>query len=164
MTPITTLAPHQVFVFGSNASGFHGSGAAGYAMRGTASNTWRDDLTFLKAVRAPEGHVDRIGRWAVFGVARGWQQGREGMSYAIETIRRGGEKRSTPLSDIALQLASLFDFAEVHAEWEFLMTPIGSKLAGYTNAEMADTLDHAVWLWDGHPPNVVIPADLYGSR
>ena len=102
MTPITTLAPHQVFVYGSNSTGFSGAGAAGLAVRGTSANTWRTDEWFLKAMRAPVGSPDRIGKWAVFGVARGWSQGREGMGYAIETIRHPGREwhRSVPLAEI----------------------------------------------------------------
>lgn len=167
MTPITTLAPHQVFVYGSNSTGFSGAGAAGLAVRGTSANTWRTDEWFLRAMRAPVGSPDRIGKWAVFGVARGWSQGREGMGYAIETIRHPGHKRSTPLREIEDQLVDLFLFADKHPEWEFLMTPVGAGLAGWTPEEMAHTLARAVDRHDcisraGYArPNVVIPPDLY---
>lgn len=167
MTPITTLVPHQVFLFGSNSSGFHGAGSAGLACRGTSANTWRADEWFLRAMRSPVSSPDRIGQWAVYGVARGWQQGREGMSYAIETIRRPGEKRSIPLSEIEDQLLDLFLFADKHPEWDFLMTPVGAGLSGWTAEEMAHTLARAVDRHDCIPragfarPNVVIPDDLY---
>lgn len=159
---ITTLAPHQVFLFGSNASGFHGAGAAGLAMRGTAANTWRTDPAFLAAICAPVGHPDRVGRWAVFGVARGLQQGREGTSYAIQTIERPGWKRSTPLRDIEDQIVALFEWAEANPTREVLFTPIGAGLSGWTPAEMASTLARAI---ERHakPANVVIPDDLYGD-
>lgn len=161
MTPITTLAPHQVFVFGSNSTGFHGAGAAGLAMRGTAANTWRTDVAFLRAMRTPKGHADRVGKWAVYGIARGWQQGREGMSYAIETIRRPGERRSTPLREIEDQLIELFTHAEAHRDWEYLMTPIGAGLSGWTPDEMAATFARAVQGWGYLPANIIAPADLY---
>lgn len=159
---ITHLALDEVFVFGSNAQGFHGAGAAGLAMRGTAANTWRTDVAFHRAMRAPVGHPDRIGKWAVFGVARGWQQGREGMSYAIQTIERPGWKRSTPLRDIEDQLVGLFGFATQHPEWRFLMTPIGVGLSGWRAEEMAETLARAIGRL-APLPNVVIPPDLYDS-
>lgn len=163
MNQITTLASNEVFCFGSNAAGFHGAGAAGHAMRGTSANTWRTDEAFLRAMKAPEGHHDRIGKWAVYGVGRGWQQGREGMSYAIQTIERPGLKRSTPLKDIEDQLIELWGFAEQHKGWSFLMTPIGSGLSGWTAAEMNETLGRAIHGWGYVPDNVVIPENLYGG-
>ncbi len=158
---ITQLADHEVFLFGANRGGFHGAGAAGYAMRGTAANTWRTDEAFLRAMRAPEGHIDRIGRWAVYGVGRGWQRGHYGMSYAIQTIERAGWKRSTPLADIEDQLVELWGFARTHLGWTFLMTPVGAGLSGYTPAEMAAVLGRAAKRGGGLPGNVIAPDDLY---
>jgi hypothetical protein len=37
----TSLKPNEVFVFGSNSTGFHG--AAGLACWGDSRNTWRND-------------------------------------------------------------------------------------------------------------------------
>ncbi len=140
-------------------------------MRGTSANTWRTDEAFLRAMRSPVGSPDRVGRWATYGIARGWQQGYEGMSYAIETIRRPGERRSTPLREIEGQLLDLFCFADNHRQWDFLMTPIGAGLSGWTAEEMAHTLARAVGRHDAllsandgyRRPNVVIPDDLYGD-
>lgn len=160
---ITHLADNEVFVFGSGSEGFHGAGAAGYAMRGTAANTWRTDEAFLRAMRAPEGHPDRVGKWAVYGVPRGLQQGREGKSYAIETIVRPGMRRSVPLSSIEDQLVELFTVAAQRTDLRFLLTPIGAHLAGYTNEEMLGTLTRAIERCaDGKvPSNMVIPEGLY---
>lgn len=102
--PITTLAPEQVFVFGSNASGFHGAGSAGQAMRGDACNTWRHDPAFLRAMKSPVGSAGRVGLWAVYGVARGPMLGTSGKSYAVQTVTDTGKKRSLPLADIHAQL------------------------------------------------------------
>ena len=88
--PTTTLAPNEIFVFGSNRDGFHGAGGAGLACRGDAANTWRRDDWFKRAMVAPPGDPARVGRWAVFGVARGFQVGRSGRSYAVQTIERPG--------------------------------------------------------------------------
>jgi hypothetical protein len=161
MKPITVLAPNEVFIFGANSSGFHGAGAAGYAMRGTASNTWRTDEAFLRAMRAPVGHPDRVGKWAVYGVARGLQQGREGKSYGIETIVRPGMKRSVSLDEIGEQLTGLFSFAATHGELTFLMTPVGASLSGWTAAEMKQTWDTAILKYGKVLSNIVVPADLY---
>lgn len=153
---IIELKQNQVFVYGANASGFHGAGAAGQAMRGDPKNTWRQDPAFLKAMRARPGSPDRIGKWAVFGVARGFQQGREGCSYAIETIERPGMRRSTPLETIKSQMMELLDFAKTRPELEFLMTPVGGNLAGYTHSELAKIWKEATQA-KGLPPNIKLP-------
>ena len=137
MTLITKLESHQVFVFGSNSSGFHGAGAAGLACRGITANTWRTDEWFKRAMQSPEGHEYRRGKWAMYGVGRGFQEGTQGKSYAIVTVTKPGAKRSMPLPKICQQLEELWDFMEKHPEWEFLLTPLGQGYAGYSADEMA---------------------------
>ncbi|HEX8693672.1 MAG TPA: hypothetical protein VF746_14715 [Longimicrobium sp.] len=151
--PVTTLAPDEVFVFGSNASGFHGAGSAGLACRGVAANTWRGDPWFLRARASAPGSPDRIGRWAVYGVARGYQEGRSGRSYAVVTIQRAGQLRSTPLPEIAAQLDGLADFARAHPHLTFLVTPLGEGYSGYTRAEMQA-------LWRDLHERAGLPANL----
>lgn len=135
--PITSLGDAEVLVFGSNSTGFHGAGGAGLAMRGDARNTWRSDAAFLAAKAAPVGSPLRRGKWAVFGVARGPMRGREGRSYAVETIVRPGAKRSTPLDVIGAQLVELAAFAATRPDLVFLVTPLGEQYSGYSRAEMA---------------------------
>ena len=161
MKIIKKLAPNQVFVFGSNSKGFHGAGAAGYACRGTSENNWRSDPWFLKAINSPVGSPDRVGKWAVFGVARGLQIGSQGSSYAIETVIEPGHKRSIPLEEIGRQLVLLYNFAWEHPTLDFIMTPVGAGLAGYTEAEMAKVLEASLCI--SHSPNVIIPDNLYGN-
>ncbi len=158
---ITSLRPNQVFVFGSNSSGFHGAYAAGLACRGDSRNTWRLDAWFLAALKTPVGDPVRVGKWAVLGTARGFQVGREGMSYAIETITEAGALRSVPRSEIQKQLVELFRFCTDRPDLEFLMTAIGIGGAGYTRPEMSDTLSAALSEHGRIPPNFVIPPDLY---
>ena len=150
---ITHLSSNQVFVFGSNAQGFHGAGAAGFACRGDHRNNWRADPWFQKAIRSPVGSTDRIGKWAVFGIARGFQQGRDGSSYAIETIKRPGAKRSTSRREIYFQLVELWKYAEVHPESEFLIAPLGTGYAGYEESEMQEIWDY-LKAQRGWPSNV----------
>ena len=64
--PITVLDPNEVFVFGSNAAGFHGAGAAGWAYTGQAGNQYRAGNPMLRARHGAPGH------WAQLGIARGW--------------------------------------------------------------------------------------------
>jgi len=151
--PTTTLAPNEIFVFGSNRDGFHGAGGAGLACRGDAANTWRRDDWFKRAMVAPPGDPAHIGRWAVFGVARGFQVGRTGRSYAVQTIERPGAHRSTSRREIYRQLAELVAFARTRPGDTFVVTPLGERYSGYTREEMG-----IVWreLHSRHglPPNL----------
>lgn len=92
-------------------------------------------------------------RWAVLGCARGFQRGHFGASYAIETIKRPGLKRSTSLEEIATQLKEFSLFAKAHPEYKFLVTKIGSALAGYTEAEIAQVFKDVGDFSD----NVILP-------
>jgi len=149
---ITELKPNQIFVFGSNDSGFHGAGAAGMAMRGDPSNSWRSDSKFRQAMYSPD-HQGKVGKWAVFGVGRGLQHGTEGRSWAVATIKRPGELRSVSLKDIYYQLIPIWDYAKVHPEDELLMTPLGEGYAGYSAADMKKVWDFLV-LEHGLPSNI----------
>jgi hypothetical protein len=127
---VLTLRSNEVFVFGSNRAGFHGAGGAGIACRGDADcRTWRADQRFTAMRRARPGSDACRGRWAVFGVG----------SYAIETIERPGRqyRRGTPLRAIYAQMRQLVAFANQRADLDFVVTPIGEGLSGYTRAEMA---------------------------
>lgn len=150
---INKLREEEVFVFGSNAQGFHGAGAAGLAFRGDALNTWREDEHFCKALRAPAGSVARVGKWAVLGVARGFQVGTEGKSYGIVTVTRPGARRSISRREICLQLIELWQFATANPHLVFLMTPVGCGYAGYSPAEMQEVLDYVINKY-GAPENI----------
>jgi hypothetical protein len=134
--PFFQLAEDEVFVFGSNATGFHAAGAAGMAFRGSMEDCGRNDPAVQRALIAPPGHPNRLGRWAVFGVGQGFQAGHEGKSYAIQTLQNPGFLRNSALEDIFRQLADLCGFARRHQNWTFIVTPIGEGHAGYTAAEM----------------------------
>lgn len=155
-TPInvTKLESNQVFVFGSNATGFHGAGAAGLACRGVRDFNWRGDQWFLNAMNSSVGSSERIGKWAIYGIARGFQQGREGMSYAIETTKRPGQKRSTSLSEIETQIITFLKYARDNPQLEFLVVQIGSKLAGYLPVEI-----RSLFLNKDIPNNVSLPKE-----
>jgi hypothetical protein len=162
-TVITQLKQNEVFVFGSNAQGFHGAGSAGMAMRGTSANTWRQDAKFLKAMNAKPGSPDRKGVWAIYGVARGYQEGIIGKSYAIQTIIRPGQRRSTSLAEIKKQFIELFTFANKYKGLNFLMTPVGCGYSGYTIEEMRSCWNSAIQTFGELPPNI-IAKDLYSSN
>jgi hypothetical protein len=150
---ITSLDKNEVFVFGSNSTGFHGAGSAGYACRGTAENTWRNDSWFLKAMKSPIDSPDRIGKWAVYGAARGLQEGKEGKSYAIETVKTPGKLKSTTRREIYSQLVELWNFAKCNTRLMFYITPLGQGYAGYSKEEMKEVWDF-LFEKHGHPENI----------
>lgn len=158
LTPkhIKDLEPNQVFVFGSNSNGFHGAGASGYAFRNNSDYNWRGCKFFIRAMNSKPGSYDRVGKWAVYGVARGYQEGRKGKSYAIVTIEKPGKKRSIPLEDIKKQIDELMSFAKNHPELEFLVTAIGTKLAGYKTDEIKELFVKTEYI----PENVLLPEEF----
>lgn len=147
---IEFLPRRHVFVFGSNASGFHGAGSAGFAQRGEAKNNWRDDPEFLAAVNSPPGSPKRIGRLSIYGQAAGLMQGRIGYSYGIITVTKPGNRRSIPLQFIQEQLTAMCQFAKLFPDFEFLVAKLGENYAGYTSEEM-----HQVWQNVTQPVNVL---------
>ncbi len=132
---IENLAPNEVFIFGSNASGFHGAGSSGWAYTRKPGNQYRAGNPLLKMPSGTKGH------WAVLGNARGYQEGTHGRSYAICTILRPGAKRSVSLHDLRRQVLELYEFARQHPEMTFIVTQSGQpgkpSLNGYSLEENA---------------------------
>lgn len=114
---ITALSPDEVFVFGSNARGRHGSGAARFAME----------------------H---------FGAVRGQGHGHHGQSYAIDTM--------SGIETMAEEIRTFLTYAANHPATTFLVTAIGSGIAGYTPAEVAV-------LFTDVPANVALPRSFWAS-
>lgn len=148
---------------GSNSKGFHGAGSAGLAMRGDSRNNWREDQGFLLAMQSSKGSNQRIGKWAVYGIARGHQVGREGQSYAIQTIERPGIKRSTTLSAIEEQLVDLLSYANKNQDLVFIMTPVGCGYSGYSVEEMRNVWENATKKFGSMPSNIRNPHP-YGNE
>ena len=111
---ITRLKRNQIFVFGSNLNGFHGGGAAAYAMQ----------------------H---------FGAQWGEGVGITGQCYAIPTMHGGAD-------DIRPYVEDFIDYAQQHPELEFLVTPIGCGIAGFTPETMAPLFRRALEFG-----NIVLP-------
>lgn len=79
-----------------------------------------------------------------FGAIWGQGVGLQGQSYAIPTMH-GGPDRIQPYVD------EFIIFAEEHPEMDFLVTPIGCGIAGFTPADIAPLFARAkdlenVWL------------------
>lgn len=117
---ITRLATNEVFVFGSNLHGSHGSGAARMAYEN-------------------------------FGASWGEGVGLFGQSYAIPTMQ-GGVDTIKPYVDEFLR------FAQVHCEYDFLVTEIGCGKAGFTPFNIAPLFFPVI---DNDIPNIFLPESFY---
>jgi len=129
---VTSLKENQVFVFGSNLKGFHGGGSAGFGSFCEAGNNWRKHQYNL-------WDDGTKGKWNIKGVGVGYQEGTEGRSYALPTVKQAGMPKSLSMTQIICYIAEFYRFAEEHPEMEFLVayTGNGKNLNGYTNNEMA---------------------------
>lgn len=85
------------------------------------------------------------------GARNGKAEGIQGRSYAIITkeLRPGYPK--VTLDEVREGVVRFLEFARAHAQYTFLLTPIGTGLAGFTNTEIMP-------LFAGAPPNVKMPA------
>lgn len=108
---ITKLQPGEVFVFGSNASGAHGAGAA-------------------------------LTAYEKFGAVWGQGHGLQGQSYGIDTM--------SGFETVQSEVATFLEFAAEHPELRFLVTKIGTGIAGYSAEQIAP-------LFREVPDNVVLP-------
>lgn len=73
----------------------------------------------------------RRNRGARYGVG----EGRTGNAYAIPT--KDSALRTLALDDIAIYVRRFVQYAKLHSEILFQVTPIGCGLAGYSPAEIA---------------------------
>jgi len=154
---IKELAQNEVFVFGTNPRGFHGAGAAGYAMLHVHGNKWRTTKvpgTNKLLNEVPNGTK---GYWAVKGVSRGLMQGLYGKSYGIVTVSRPGARRSVPLEEIKKQLLSL-KLHSIKHPYTYFLTRIGCGYAGYSNNEILTIIKEVDF-----PDNIIIPPNTYNT-
>jgi|GEM_PF-2525164 len=145
--PIVELEEGDVFVFGSNGKGIHGAGAALQAF----GQEYHLELVNRRQPWQPGEEV--IGKWAIYGRPRGYQEGHAGASYAIETKTDWRRKQSTPLSVIRVQIEELVTWANQHLDRRLLCTAIGCGKAGYSTEAIA-----SLWLElePEIPPNILL--------
>lgn len=130
---VNKLNDNQVFVFGSNLTGFHGGGAAGFATFGVTGNRWRE----FDYGNKPNGWK---GKWTVKGIGEGMQEGTEGKSYALPTVTKAGMKQSLSHHDIKSYIANFYACANEHPDLEFLVAYCRDGkplLNGWTITDMA---------------------------
>lgn len=76
-----------------------------------------------------------------FGAVYGRGQGLQGQSYAIPT--KDFRIKTLPLSEIAKYVQKFIEFAINHPDLEFLVTPIGTGLAGYSAEQIKPLFESA---------------------
>lgn len=87
------------------------------------------------------------------GAIYGQGQGRQGNSYAIPT--KDDQLRPLNLYEIKYWVDKFLDYAEMHKDLEFELTPIGCGLAGFHPEQIAPFFKHAT-------RNVQIPKEFQG--
>ena len=88
-----------------------------------------------------------------FNARWGQAEGIQGQSYAIATLDE--DMRRVPLSYIDAQLRKLNDYAREHIENEFLLTPIGCGIAGFSIAQIREICLNINWT-----SNIVLPKEF----
>lgn len=81
-----------------------------------------------------------------YGAIQGQARGLQGNSYAIVTKDLSKGMRSISIAEIYQQVYEFNHFARLHPEYEFIVSPIGCNLAGYTAEEMAKPFEFCQYL------------------
>lgn len=138
---ITNLGSNQVFVFGSNLLGYHGGGAAGYASFGEfeTSNQYDNQYDYWKQ---PNGWK---GKWNIKGIGEGLQEGTNGKSYALPTVKKAGDRKTISRKDITKNIQKMYAIAISNPRLEFLIaySTTGKCLNGYEHSEMIEMFINA---------------------
>lgn len=128
---ITILKPDEVFVFGSN----KGSSNGGPPTHGRGA-----------ALLARQK----------FGAIQGQSEGLQGQSYAVVTKKFWDKEKSSTLSEIQEGLSKMLEFASKNQNKKFLVTKLGSSLAGYSVGEIKQLFEN---LKHRLTDNVVLPKE-----
>lgn len=107
----------------------------------------RDDEVFVFGSNAAGHHAGGAARVAheKFGAVWGEGEGLHGQSYALPTM--------SGLSDLAEAAQRFLFFAASNRQLRFLVTKVGTGIAGHSVAEVAP-------LFADRSPNVILPADF----
>ena len=119
----------------------------------------KENQIFVFGSNMNGNHAGGAARLAVekFGAIMGRAEGIQGQSYAIPTLDENMEKVAE--EDLINYLANLRHFANEHPEKEFLLTAIGTGIAGFDTNYMAYMVLRA-----NLPGNVTIPEEFSKIR
>lgn len=125
-----SLPENAVFVFGSNAEGAHGKGAAKLAK---------------EKFGARPGPVGSVGE--------------HGKSYAIITKKNWRKEKSSTLPEIRAGIANFIRHAKKNPGKKYYVTKIGSSLAGYSVQEIGSLFKAIHTSGEVIPDNVILPKE-----
>lgn len=93
----------------------------------------KDNQVFVFGSNLQGHHIGGAAKQAYedFGAVWGLGVGLQGQSYAIPTMQ--GD-----IGNIALYIKQFIDFAKLTPQYEYLVTPIGTGIAGYSAEEMGE--------------------------
>lgn len=150
---ITSLAQHQVFVFGANNKGYHGAGAA------AAASGKRMSVPELKSLEGKKM------KWVTIGEHSKISEGVEGKSYPLVTVegKIGGKHKNDRMAEDAIvaNIKDLYNTARENTGLEFLVAyTVANKdekyLSGYTDKELANLFVQAGPI----PTNIIFNEDF----
>lgn len=107
-----------------------------------------DIFTFGSNLRGAHGRGAARQALKYFGAIYGQGEGMQGRSYAFPTL--DGNLRKRTMDELRESADKFRKCADDHPELTFLVTKVGTGLAGYTELEMAP-------LFADMPDNVVLP-------
>lgn len=114
-----------------------------------ANNKYWPNLSTMKKIFVFGSNIDGIhGAGAAqaalqhHGAIRGVGFGIQGNSYTIATKDLNKGERSVPLSFIARQIMTMYDFARMKPDHIFMVTRIGCGHAGFTEQEIGPLFDY----------------------
>lgn len=115
----------------------------------------KENQVFVFGSNMNGNHAGGAARLAVekFGAIMGQAEGLQGQSYAIPTLDKDMEKVTE--EELITYLGNLRNFANKHPEKEFLLTAIGTGIAGFDTNYMAYMV-----LRTNLPGNVTIPEEF----
>ena len=132
---ITELKYNEVFVFGANSRGFHGSGAAGFAQRVNVDIPWREDTKFLKSLAElnkkrmgiPYDASQLIGKCSILGSV-GLMSGNEGKSYGVITTEAPGIKGYVTNEVLKTEIVKLLSVVKNNQNLKFICANFGLNI------------------------------------
>ena len=84
-----------------------------------------------------------------YGAEYGVGEGRTGQAYALPTKDR--QLKTLPLRDIEFYIRRFFEYAKHNVDEVFVLTPVGTGLAGYYHQQIWDLIQR-----NNMPENVVL--------
>lgn len=119
-----------------------------------AISSLKSNQVFVFGSNTEGKHGEGAAQQAVkYGAVMGQARGIMGQSYGIVTKDLSKGVRSVPLNSIEQEVKYFLAYANSQPNKEFLVTPIGVGLAGYTVQEIAP-------MFQDYPENVILPQEF----